>query len=184
MATAASSPSATPPPAELFLRVSLFLLLATSVATLVSTGKLDLLAVILAPAAILYKGVRWWRRCPAEIAPRAATWLVLGYVFFFSRAFVASSSNPALYAALLGAIHFVLYVMIARLYSATTDRDALFLAMLSFGAILASAVLTVDTTFLVLFFLFLLFGVGTFVGLEMRRGAKGAVGPAFAAQSH
>jgi len=191
MATAASSPSATPPPAELFLRVSLFLLLATSVATLVSTGKLDLLAVILAPAAILYKGVRWWRRCPAEIVPRAATWLVLGYVFFFpfdvfffSRAFVASSSNPALYAALLGAIHFVLYVMIVRLYSATTDRDALFLAMLSFGAILASAVLTVDTTFLVLFFLFLLFGVGTFVGLEMRRGAKGAVGPAFAAQSH
>ncbi len=43
--------------------------------------------------------------------------------------------------------------MLVRLYSATTDRDALFLTMLSFAAILASAVLTIDTTFLGLFFL-------------------------------
>jgi transglutaminase-like putative cysteine protease len=49
--------------------------------------------------------------------------------------------------------------------------------MLSFAAILASAVLTIDTTFLGLFFLFLLFGVATFVGLEMRSGSKGAIAP-------
>jgi len=98
-------------------------------------------------------------------------------VVFLSRAFVATSSNPALYAALLGAVHFLLFVMLIRLYSATTDRDALFLAMLSFAAILASAVLTIDTTFLGLFFLFLLCGVATFVGLEMRSGSKGAIAP-------
>jgi transglutaminase-like putative cysteine protease len=74
-------------------------------------------------------------------------------------------------------VHFLLFVMLMRLYSATTDRDALFLTMLSFAAILASAVLTIDTTFLGLFFLFLLFGVATFVGLEMRRGSKGAISP-------
>jgi Ca2+/Na+ antiporter len=96
-------------------------------------------------------------------------------VVFLSRAFVSGSSNPALYAALLGAVHFLLFVMLIRLYSATTDRDALFLTMLSFAAILASAVLTIDTTFLGLFFLFLLFGVATFVGLEMRRGSNGAI---------
>ena len=189
MATPAAAPTATTLPAELFFRFSLFLLIVTSVATLVSTGKLDLLAMIVAPAAVLYKGVRWWRHRPAEIAPRIATWLVLAYlgflpldVIFFSRAFVASSSNPALYAALLGAVHFLLFVMIVRLYSATTDRDALFLSMLSFAGILASAVLTIDTTFLGLFFLFLVFGVATFIGLEMRRGAKGAVEPLPAAQ--
>jgi transglutaminase-like putative cysteine protease len=54
--------------------------------------------------------------------------------------------------------------------------------MLSFAAILASAVLTIDTTFLGLFFLFLLFGVATFVGLEMRRGSKGAISPEVDAQ--
>src|SRR5260370_679312 len=49
--------------------------------------------------------------------------------------------------------------------------------MLSFAGILAAAVLTVDTTFLILFFIFLLFGVATFVGMELRRGALGAVSP-------
>src|SRR5260370_38579432 len=74
--------------------------------------------------------------------------------------------------------------MLIRLYSASTDRDALFLTMLSFAAILASAVLTIDTTFLGLFFLFLLFGAATFVGLEMRRGSKGALAPEVDAQPH
>lgn len=184
MATSASPTSVPALPAERFFRASLFLLMATSVATLVSTGKLDLLTMILAPSAVLYKGVRWWRRRPAEIPQHIATRLVVAYllvfpvdVLFLSRAFVAGSSNPGLYAALLAAVHFLLFVLVIRLYSATTDRDALFLTMLAFAAILASAVLTIDTTFLGLFFLFMLFGVATFVGLEMRRGSKNAIGP-------
>jgi transglutaminase-like putative cysteine protease len=189
MAASASITSVPALPAERFFRTSLFLLMTTAVATLVSTGKLDLVTMIVAPSAVLYKGVRWWRRCPAEIPQRIATRLVVAYlllfpldVIFLSRSFVSASSNPALYAALLGAIHFLLFVMLIRLYSATTDRDALFLTMLSFAAILASAVLTIDTTFLGLFFLFLLFGVATFVGLEMRRGSKGAIAPEVDAQ--
>jgi len=184
MAASATLTSVPALPAERFFRTSLFLLMTTAVATLVSTGKLDLITMIVAPSAVLYKGVRWWRRCPAEIPQRIATRLVVAYlvlfpldVIFLSRTFVSASSNPALYAALLGAIHFLLFVMLIRLYSANTDRDALFLTMLSFAAILASAVLTIDTTFLGLFFLFLLFGVATFVGLEMRRGSKGAIAP-------
>ena len=91
---------------------------------------------------------------PRKFRSAIATRLVVAYllvfpldVLFLSRAFVSASSNPALYAALLGAIHFLLFVMLIRLYSANTDRDALFLTMLSFAAILASAVLTIDTTF-------------------------------------
>src|SRR5580693_7745363 len=186
MAASASVASVPALPAERFFRTSLFLLMTTAVATLVSTEKLDLITMIVAPSAVLYKGVRWWRRCPAEIPQRVATRLVVAYLLVFpldvivlSRSFVAASSNPALYAALLGAIHFL---MLIRLYSANTDRDALFLTMLSFAAILASAVLTIDTTFLGLFFLFLLFGVATFVGLEMRRGSKGAIAPEVDAQ--
>ena len=189
MAASASVTSVPALPAERFFRTSLFLLMTTAVATLVSTGKLDLVTMIVAPSAVLYKGVRWWRRCPAEIPQRLATRLVVAYLLvfpldlvFLSRSFVSASSNPALYAALLGAIHFLLFVMLIRLYSANTDRDALFLTMLSFAAILASAVLTIDTTFLGLFFLFLLFGVATFVGLEMRRGSKGAIAPEVDAQ--
>ncbi len=182
MSSYTSSLSTPSLPAERFFRASLFLLLLTSAATLISTGKLDLFTALVLPAALVYKGFRWWRGKPAELLPATATWLVTAYLFFFpldiflfSRAFVATSSNPAMYAAVIAAVHFLLFVLLIRLYSATTDRDALFLAMLSFAGILASAILTVDTAFLVFFFVFLLFGVATFVGLEVRRGAKGAV---------
>ncbi|HKV24072.1 MAG TPA: DUF3488 and transglutaminase-like domain-containing protein [Candidatus Acidoferrum sp.] len=184
MATASFSTRANALPAERFFRTSLFLFVATSVGSLVSTGKLDPITSIVVPAAVLYKGMRWWQRRPAEIPHHVATKLVVGYllvfpldVLFLSRAFVADSSNPALYAALLAAVHFLLFVLLVRLYSTRTDRDALFLSMLAFAAILASAVLTIDTTFLGLFFLFVLFGVATFVGLELRRGSRDAIGP-------
>jgi protein-glutamine gamma-glutamyltransferase len=167
-------------PAERFFRFSLFFLILTSAATLSFTGKLDFFSAIAAPAAILFKGYRWWRGHPAELQQRQATMIVAGYLavfpfdlFFFSRLLTANSPNPATYAALLSIVHFLLFVMIVRLYSATRDRDALFLAMLAFAALLASAVLTVDTTFLLLFFVFLLFGVSTFAALEVRRGALG-----------
>ena len=40
--------------------ISLYFLLLTSVLTLVSTGKLDLVSILLLPAALLFKGYRWW----------------------------------------------------------------------------------------------------------------------------
>ncbi len=189
MAAALTAPSVTALPGESFFRTSLSLLILTSTLTLVSTGKLDIVTSFAVPLAAFYKGYRWWHGRPAELSHRAATWFVLVYVvffpldaLFFSRVFVGNSSNPPLFAALLGAVHFLLFVTLIRFYSASSDRDALFLAMLSFTGILAAAVLTVDTTFLIFFFVFLLFGVAAFVGMELRRGAVGAVSPVQNAQ--
>ncbi len=157
----------------------------TSTVTLVSTGKLDIVTSFAAPLIVLYKGIRWWHGRPSELSHRAATWCVVAYLAFFpvdalflSRFSVGNSANPPLFAWLLATVHFLIFVSIVRFYSAVTDRDALFLSMLSFASILAAAVLTVDTTFLILFFIFLLFGISTFVGMELRRGALGAVSPA------
>src|ERR1700733_11781715 len=174
-------------PAERFFQGSLLLLIFSSIVTLIATGKLDGFSSVLATAAMMYKEIRWWGHKPIELSHRTATILVVAYlgvfpldVFFLSRAFVATSTNPSLFSALLGAVHFLLFVMLVRLYSATTDRDAFFLAILAFSAILAAAILTVDTSFLILFFIFLLFGVATFVGMEMRRGGRDAVVPVLA----
>jgi protein-glutamine gamma-glutamyltransferase len=189
MAFVNTSPGVSTLPAERFFRASLLLLIFFSALTLSSTGKLDLFSAIFAPLAIAYKGFRLFKKRPAELSHRIATLMVVCYlavfpldVLFFSRLFVANSANPPLYAALLGAVHFLLFVMLVRLYSAATDRDAIFLTMLAFAGILASAVLTVDTTFLILFFIFLFFGVATFIGMELRRGATGAITPELGAQ--
>ncbi|HKM66012.1 MAG TPA: DUF3488 and transglutaminase-like domain-containing protein [Candidatus Acidoferrum sp.] len=183
MATNVTSP-AQQLPAEHFFRAALFFLVLTSALALVSTGKLDLFTTAVVPLAILYKGFRWWRGHGPELQQTTATRLVLAYLLvfpidalFISRNLVSGTTNTGLYAALLAAVHFLLFVTIVRLYSATSDRDAMFLAMLSFAAVLASAVFTVDTNFFFLFVVYLLFGVATFLSLEIRRAAFGTVFP-------
>jgi transglutaminase-like putative cysteine protease len=188
MAASTSPPIAQLLPAERFFRISLFLLLLTAILTLIGTGKIDLFTSLIATFALLYRARRWWYGHQPELTSRAATFMVLCYLIFFpidmffvSRSLAANSPNPQLYAALISSVHFLIFVLLVRLYSARTDRDAHFLVMLAFAAVLASAVLTVDTTFLFLFFLFLLFAVATYAGLELRRGAAGALVPAAAA---
>jgi protein-glutamine gamma-glutamyltransferase len=183
MASSIATPTASLP-ADRFYRTALFFLVLTSVMTLVGTGKLDLITTVLAPGLVLYKGVRWWRGHPPELQHGLATRLVVVYVFVFpldlffvSRALAGDAPNPGLYAALLAVVHFLLFVTIVRFYSVASDRDALFLSMLAFACVLASAIFTVDTSFLAFFVVFLLFAVAVFVGLEIRRGANGAVFP-------
>ena len=162
--------------------ISLYFLLLTGVLTLVSTGKLDLLTMLALPAAMLFKGYRWWHGNGPEISNRVATWLTVAYFIFFpfdlwviSRMLAAGSQSPGLYAALLATVHLMLFATIVRLYSAVTTRDYLFLTMMGFTSMLAAAILTVDTVFLGFFFIFLGLAVSTFVGLEMWRSAEGTI---------
>src|SRR5437667_8024311 len=125
-----------PPAAERFFRASVFCLALTSVGTLVATGKLDKLAVLLVPAAILYKGFRVWRGHKPELSHAAATGLVAAYLLvfpvdflFFSRVYATGSTNPAVFATLLSSIHFLLRILVVRLYSAPTRHAAVAIAL-------------------------------------------------------
>jgi len=181
MGTAIPTPSSSLP-ADRFYRTALWFLVFTAVTTLVGTGKLDRATTFVAPILVLYKGYRWWQGRGPELRQVVATRLVVAYLFvlpvdvlFVSRLLAADTSNPTLFAGLLGAVHFLLFVTLIRLYSVASDRDAMFLSMLAFSCVLASAVFTVDTSFLAFFLIFLLFAVAVFVGLELRRAATGAV---------
>src|SRR5271163_321597 len=174
------------PAVQRYFEVSLYLLVATGMLAIVSTGKLDLFSTIVPPAALIYRGIRVWRGRGPELSPRIATWLVLGYFLFFpidlwvlSRGMAEGAPNPPLYATLLAAIHLMLFATLVRLYSARTNRDYAFLAVLAFASMLASAILTVETGFLVALAVFLTLSVSTFVALEIRRSAVGAVSPPF-----
>ena len=167
-----------------YSEVSLFLMLCSGMLALVWTGKLDPLTTVLVPVALVFKALRYWRRKPPELTARVATWLVVGYLpfyaldlLFFSRAFVSGSPNGLLYAALHASVHLTLFVLVVRLYSATRTRDLLFLSMMALACLLAAAIFTVDTAFLGFLLSFLVLGVSTFMGLEMRRSAEGAVAP-------
>jgi protein-glutamine gamma-glutamyltransferase len=152
-----------------YFEVALYLLVLMGFATLASTGGLDLPTMVLAGAAILFRGYCVATRRVVLIPERWTTILVLGYVVFYladylviSRAFVSS------------AVHLVLFVLVVRLFSARRDRDQYFLAVIAFLMVLAAAVLTVDSTFLLAFAGFMLIAVVTFILMEMRRASASA----------
>jgi protein-glutamine gamma-glutamyltransferase len=170
------------PAVQRYFQISLYLLVSTGVLAVVTTGKLDLFSTLAPPVALIYKGVRMHRGRGPELTARAATWLVLAYFLFFpfdlwvlSRQLAEGAPNPQLYAALLSAVHLALFATLVRLYSARTNRDSAFLAVLAIAMMLASAILTVETSFLITLVIFLALSVSTFVALEMRRSAAGAV---------
>ncbi len=173
----------------MYFETSLYFMLMTAVMTLVSTGKLDAITTAAAPLALAWKAIRKWRGHGPELSARAATICVATYFLFMPLDYLwakdraADAPNPALYAALLTAVHLLLFAMIVRLYSARTRRDSLFLAMLAFAAMLSAAVLTVGTAFLGYFLVFLVLAISTFVGLEVERGAEGAASAVLGAGS-
>lgn len=152
-----------PTAVQRYFEVALYLLVLCGFGTLVSTGGLDLPTVLLVGAAIVFRGYLLAARRTWLIPESWTTTLTLGYVafyladyFVFSGLFVTAT------------VHLVLFVMVVRLFSTRRDRDYYFLAVISFLMVLAAAVLTVDSTFLLAFTAFMLMAVVACILMEMR----------------
>ena len=148
---------------ERYFNVALYLLVLSGFVTLASTGGLDLPAVVLVGVALALRGFQLLTRREFVILERWTNILTLIYVFiylgdyfFVSRGFLGAT------------IHLVLFLIVVRLFSLQKTRDHYMLAALSFGMVLAAAVLTVGSAFLFSFAGFLLVAVITFVLMEMR----------------
>ena len=153
-----------PTAVQSYFEGAVYLLVLCGFATLVSTGGLDWSTVLLVGSALLLRGYLVAARRILLIPESWTTTLTLGYVafyladyFVFSGVFVSAT------------VHLVLFVMVVRLFSAKRDRDYYFLAVISFLMVLAAAVLTVDSTFLLAFAAFMLMAVATCILMEMRR---------------
>src|SRR3984893_9415771 len=148
---------------ERYFNVAVYLLVLSGFGTLASTGELDLPAVVLVGLALSLRGFQLLTQREFLIPERWTTVLTLIYVaiyladyFFFSRSFLTAT------------VHLVLFAMVVRLFSLQRTRDHYMLAVLSFLMVLAAAVLTVGSVFLVSFAGFLLVAIITFVLMEMR----------------
>jgi hypothetical protein len=158
-----------PTAVQRYFEVALYLLVLSGFATLVSTDGLDLPAALLVGATILFRGYLLATRHTLLIPETWTTTLTLSYVafyladyFVFSGVFVNAT------------VHLVLFVMVVRLFSTKRDRDYYFLAVISFLMVLAAAVLTVDSTFLLAFAAFMLMAVVNCILMEMRHASAKA----------
>jgi transglutaminase-like putative cysteine protease len=152
-----------------YFELSVYLLVLVGFGTLASTGGLDLPAVLLAGAALAFRGYLLAKRRPVAISERWTTPLSIGYFAFYAADYLLLSRGF-----LTATVHLVLFAVLVRTFSVRRDRDYTMLAILAFLMVLASAVLTVDSVFLLFFAAFMLMAVTTFILMEMRRSGQGA----------
>lgn len=153
--------------AEKFFQGSLYLMLVMGFAALAGTAKLDFLSLALGGSALALRGYHLLKKRTVTIPDRWATYLTVFYFpfylldyFFISQGFVNAT------------VHMVLFIMVIKIFSVQRDRDLMYLAVLAFLMVLAAAVLTVDTVYLLTFCFFMLAAVATFVSMEMRRSER------------
>ncbi|HVP44289.1 MAG TPA: DUF3488 and transglutaminase-like domain-containing protein [Terriglobales bacterium] len=156
-----------------YFEVALYLLIVTGFATLVSTGKLDLLSLFVVSTALLLRGRQLLRRDTSQLSEKWTTRLTVAYAAFWFVDWQVISANFV-----TATVHLVLFATVVRMFSVQRHRDHLYLIALSFAAVLASALWTVDTTFLAVFVVFLLLAVATFIAMEMKLSAEAAQGRA------
>jgi transglutaminase-like putative cysteine protease len=152
-----------------YFEALLLLLLAAGFCSLVSTGRVELPVVFCGATAFIVRALLLWRGKRPSIPPHWVTLATLLY-FFFYLVDVYVISNSFIEAT----VHLVLFVAIVKLFSASQARDYLYLCVLAFLEMLASATLTVGTSFLVAFLLFLVLTVATFVSFEVFRAEGSA----------
>jgi len=153
-----------------YFEISLLLMLGTGFITLAMTGKLDFPSVAVVFSALLIKLWSYFRDADYSLSPRTVTRISVFYIFFYLLDFLIFSPGPSPLDHMLSAtVHLVLFTTVVKVFSARTYRDYGYLATLSLMMMLASAVLTVETTFLVVFVLYMLCAISTFISYEIKR---------------
>ena len=157
---------------ERYFHISLYLLVLTAFLCLIGSGGIDFPATLLAGTAFVVRAVQLVRRDPRLLPERWVMLATLAYLLFFAADYwlLSRSFLPPV-------VHLVLFGVVIRLFSLRQERDHATLAALAFLLILASAVFTVDSLFLLCFAVFLLVAVGTFVLMEMRDSQRASTLP-------
>lgn len=152
-----------------YFELALYTMVLTGFGTLAQTGQLDPATVLLVIAGLVARGFLILKQKTFILPDQWTQYVTLGFTAFYLVDFFWVSGSFV-----SATVHLVLALMVVRLFSAYRDRDYVFLAILSFLAVLAASVLTVDSAFLVMFALFLLTAVATFILLEIRRSCAAA----------
>jgi transglutaminase-like putative cysteine protease len=158
-----------------YFEISLLLMLATGFITVATTGKLEVISIVVVCGALSIKLWSYVRGTDYSLGTKTVTRICIFYLFFYPLDFLIFSTGPSPLDRMLEAtVHLVLFTAVMKIFSARTYRDYGYLATLSFLMMLASAVLTVGTTFLVFFTLYVLFAISTFISYEIKRGVEAA----------
>ncbi|MBI2818852.1 MAG: DUF3488 domain-containing protein [Acidobacteria bacterium] len=162
-----------------YFELSLFGLLATGFLTLASTGRMDMVTMAMMGLALTGRAVLLWRGNTFLLSP-AWVWrlaVIAIALLLVDVVFLQAAAANGLERGFLALIHFIFFLAAVKLFSAYRTRDYVQLAALAFAQMLAASTLTIGTTFLLFFALFLLLSISTFTSFEIRRARDRVRGP-------
>ena len=150
-----------------YFQISCHALMISAFGALALTGRLDAPSIALFIVGLSISVYRTIKGLPEPLSQRMAFVLSCVYILFFlfDMMILSASFIPA-------SIHLVLFLQIAKLYQEKTDRDYLYLIILSFLQILAASSLTIDISFVAMLFLFLAALVSTLMSFDMYRSQR------------
>lgn len=156
-----------------YFQVSCHALMISAFFALALTGRLDTASIVIFTIGLGVSVYRTIKGLRAPLSPRGAFVLSCVYIFFFlfDSAIISGSFIPA-------SIHLVLFLQLAKLYQEKTDKDYLYLIILSFLQILAASSLTIDMSFAATLFLFLVALVSTLMSFDMYRSERNSTAQA------
>ncbi len=151
-------------PVHRYFEFSLYLLTITGFATLAGTGKLNFIATLIVLVALGVRGIHILRKSTVQIPERWTNYFTILYVCFYGVDYFLLSKDFV-----TATVHLVLFNLVIKIFSVHRERDYLYIALLSFAMVLASAVLAIDMLFLVLFCIFMTLCLATATSTEIRR---------------
>ena len=156
-----------------YFQISCHALMISAFFALALTGRLDTPAIVIFAIGLGVSVYRTVKGLPAPLSARGAFLLSCAYILFFlfDIAVVSLSFIPA-------SIHLVLFLQLAKLYQEKSDKDYLYLIILSFLQILAASSLTIDVSFIATLFLFLVALVSTLMSFDMYRSERNSTAKA------
>ena len=151
-------------PVEQFLQFALLGLVASGFLAVAGSGYLDAPTMALVAAGLALRGLALAGVARLQISDRAAAAAIAAYAGFFLLDVMALSHGL-----LAAAVHLVFFLAVARLLTARSDRDYLYLAAIAFVELLAAALLSIDFGFFLSLALFLVFAMAALTAAEIRR---------------
>src|SRR2546426_7120966 len=150
-----------------YFQISCHALIVTAFIALALTGRLGAPAIAIFTVGLAISVYRTVMNLPALLSARGAFVLSCAYIFFFffDSAILSRSFIPA-------SIHLVLFLELAKLLQEKSDKDYLYLIILSFLQILAASSLTIDMSFVATLFLFLVALISTLMSFDMYRSER------------
>ena len=144
-------------------KVCSYLMVATSLLALVTSGQLHPLVSLIAAAGLL--GSWWWEPPRIDPARFELVWNIATLGMLAKTAFDVLTGGPLI----IGGVYFIVFLATNKLFNRRASRDYLQLYVLSFLQIVAATTLNTDLMYGVLFLAYIVFTTWTLILFHLKR---------------